>query len=72
MTIVVDEGSALIQIFEHGSRDLGGSVNRTTQVVTDCINQWIRFYGKPALVRMDSEGCHVSRAMQDFMDRQGI
>jgi hypothetical protein len=60
MTLVVDQGSGPIKLYNHGKIGLGGPSSRRWMGVEKVSEEWSETYTKPKTVRIDSEGCHRS------------
>ena len=72
--ILVDEGSRhfIIKILEYGrtEQDLGNST--AEEAINVVINEWLPHYGKPALIRVDADGCYRNNLFTQAVEGLGV
>ncbi len=68
-TYIVDVGTRL----SGGKYECKGKSNRTAeQFIKTLRERWIRYYGKPRTVRMDSESCHNATICKNYFGEHNI
>ena len=71
--ILLDGGSDLAASMMVASASEWTPGNFTASFVTSCVdNRWSQYFGKPRVVRLDTEGAFRSGAVRDWAQSQGM
>eukprot|EP00959_Pyramimonas_sp_CCMP1952_P021883 460642-Pyramimonas_sp.AAC.1 len=68
-TCIVDAGTRL----SGGKLNFKGRLMRSGEGFRKTVQQtWMQYYGRPALLRLDGEGCHVEKRFKEWLSSRGI
>ena len=68
-TYIVDTGTRL----SGGAINLKGKLMRSGEEFRRTLkNRWMMYYGRPAALRLDGEGCHIEKRVKEWFASRGI